>query len=116
MNDNILDIQHRWNAPSVISVFEKHNLTFPANAIEWRVKDYIRGKHVPLFELVFLIATDGNVAWFTLGDRKTLFFGQLKAFVPDESEAQDYTGRGRSKGPSAPSKLIQRLTKLAEED
>ncbi len=50
-----------------------------------------------------LLATDGIVAYFVLGDDKTLLYGHLAAFVPATAGPQATKGRA-SKSPKTPKK------------
>lgn len=70
----------------LIATLERYRFVLPANAIEWRAKRD-RGT-IPSLNLssVTLLATDGIVAYFVLGDDETLFFGHLAAFEKDEAE------------------------------
>lgn len=96
----------------ILTIMLRHGLTLPSNAIEWRAKAYIKGALTPLFSRVFLIATDGVVAWFLLGDRETLFFGHLSNFVEEKEERPAATASGESRARKNGKLIIA----LAQED
>lgn len=95
---------------SLLRLISLHNLTLPSNAIEWRGKDYVKGALKGLISTVYLIATDGIVAWFLLGDKETPFFGHLANF---EEAKEDKAEGVTSTGPRRNGKL---LIQLAQED
>lgn len=68
---------------NLIDVMREFNITLPRNAAEWRRAD-ARGTLPAFNHTVRVLATDGVVAWFLLGDGRTTFFGHLAAFVPEK--------------------------------
>lgn len=69
---------------TLINLMAEHSLTFPKNAIEWRL-----GKNhgtLPTLNLSCrCLCTDGIVAWFLLDDG-TVFFGHVANFKADPKE------------------------------
>lgn len=115
----------------LISVLEEFGITLPANAVEWRVcgsklpavgahRDiatpvqhigrFILGEHF-LHGTVSMLATDGVVAWFLLGDHKTVFFGHVRNFKP-EVEPKVFTPRPAASAPKGPTKRQLELTEM----
>lgn len=113
----------------LISVLSEFGITLPANAVEWRVAGpklpavgehrdlctpvqhlgrFVLGTHF-LHGTVSMLATDGVVAWFLLGDHSTVFFGHVRNFVPQE-EPKAFFPR-----PKVP-QLSKRILALVEND
>lgn len=70
----------------LIATLEQYRFVLPANAIEWRARR-TKGSSPSLnLSSVTLLATDGIVAYFVLGDDETLFYGHLAAFEEDKAE------------------------------
>ncbi len=93
---------------AIVRVMTTYGITLPANAIEWRVKE-TKGT-LPSFNYsVMLLATDGILGWFLLGDGETLFYGHLKAFVPDEKEKVAYKGPRKPKVKSKRQQLLDSI-------
>lgn len=72
----------------LIQTLAEYKFVLPGNAIEWRAKR-TRGSIPSLnFNSVTMLATDGVVAYFVLGDDVTLFYGHLAAFEEDKGELE----------------------------
>jgi hypothetical protein len=74
---------------ALLRVMETHGLTLPRNAIEWRYGGLRHGTHTALGYGVRLLATDGVVAWFLLGDDVTTMFGHLSNFEETKEERSE---------------------------
>lgn len=89
----------------LMAAMQKYGFVIPAKRqADWRAKDE-KGTLPSLgINSVTLVATDGIVAYFLLGDDKTLFFGHLSAFVENKKESAALRAEGREKKPRVPKK------------
>lgn len=91
----------------LIALMQRYGLTFGRNAIEWRVcrakdgGDLIGDMPGVSSGRVRILCTDGLLAWFLLGDDKTILFGHLANFEEDK-ELRKATKQGGAKPRQSP--------------
>lgn len=90
----------------LMSQMEKYRFVIPAKRqADWRGRDE-KGSLPSLgIHSCILVATDGIVAYFVLGDDETLFYGHLAAF----EETKDECTAVRVSSPSRPKSIRQRV-------
>lgn len=99
---------------ALMTVMQKHGFVIPAKRqAEWRAVNE-KGSIPSLgISTAVLLATDGIVAYFLLGDDETLFFGHLAAFEPREAR-KDEDGKSKSSKKPRKSSIDAALALLAD--
>lgn len=97
---------------NLVARMQQLRFVLPRNAIEWRTADGLGQLPGILRGAVRLVATDGILAIFVLGDGETTFEGHLANFVRDEEPKDEGKRTVAPRGPRVSKKLLA----LAEED